>query len=181
MAADFLQISGYEPEWISDPDEFCKRHEGTLSKRLGQPVLNTWTLWDTANDEHLTDAPVIIAFGSADQIEICCWKFDELSVTYNAIDVDCSVEWPGPGARHFEWRHNALEPLAAVVGSTLRSVDVIEIELVLVSSAWCLGGLEFGFDGPTLAVFNGLDDTQVAAALEPGPGWRKRAWLPVDA
>lgn len=179
MVANFLEISGYEPKWISDPGHFCSRHEEAFGTLLGQRVGNTWTLWDTANDEHLADAPVILAFGSAEQVEVCCWKSDELSVTYNTIDVSRSVEWPGP--RHFEWRRNALVPLAAIVGSTLHSVNLIEIELVIVGTAWCLGGLEFSFDDSTLAIFNGLDDTQVAEGLDPGPGWRKRAWLPVDA
>lgn len=173
----FLGIAGYEPDWLSDPVSFCDRHVAALGALLAGKLVSTWVLWDTTHDEHFAEAPVILQFDRGPQIEVCCWKLDEMSLTYDRIDVSDPPDW-GWEPRAFEWRRDALRPLASVLGAQLQTVGLIEIEFTAARSAWCLGGLEFGFEEASLGIYNGLDDTQVALDLDPGPGWRKRSWLP---
>ncbi len=172
----FLGISGYRPDWVSDPEHLVRHHASALGAMLHSELAAIWVLWDTTDEERYADAPVIIQFAAGPRVEICCWRFDEVSVTYDSIDVGKPVRWDGE-PRTFEWRRDALSPFSSLIGSHLRSVDLVENELVLGDSTWCLGGLEFGFEIASLAIYNGLDDTQMAVDLEPGVGLRKRPWL----
>ena len=132
---DFLGIAGYSPDWHSDPASFRSSHASALGAILGSELNAAWILWDTTHDEHFTDAPVILEFDSGPRVEVCCWKFDEMSVTYDSIDFNATMTWDWE-PRAFEWRREALPAFAPVLGSQLRALDLIEIELVAAGSTW---------------------------------------------
>lgn len=116
--------------------------------------------------------PVVLCFESGKQLELAWQKSDDLSVSWNTIDLSApSSAWIKP----IEWRRDALPELQAVIG--LAVVDVSATSSIFRTSPsegpgvptadWITDGIWFVLTNGGLHVYNGLDEN--ALSLEPPP------------
>ena len=139
------------------------------SFRSGRRVAETWTVWDLEHDEWFADLPVVLRLNHGPQLEVCWEKLDDLSVTWNTIDVTVKprawVEWP------LEWRQAAHPALAAIADATLEQISATSFRLVTGNVAdprdthavWLTTGLWLATSHGDLHIFNALDENGLAA------------------
>ncbi|MFM9373715.1 hypothetical protein [Streptomyces sp. Da 82-17] len=145
-------IDGYRPSWSHGRDEVLRQHADRLRNLAGRPLTNAWLVWDVEDDEWFPDCPVVLDF-AGERVEINHHKFDDLSLTWNTIDLDRPVDWPG-----FElaWRPEPLPELRPLRGRTLDRVELLE----WTGRDLAQGNvdLSFVFAAGRLTVFNALDE-----------------------
>ncbi|MDT3446512.1 MULTISPECIES: hypothetical protein [unclassified Pseudofrankia] len=105
------------------------------------------------------DCPVVLDFDGV-QVEVCHYKFDELSVGWDTIDTAVTItgwesseftpQWSGSDER--------LEPF---VGQELREVALLEWRPAEYDLAAGTVAVEFTFARGRLEIFNGLDENRL--------------------
>lgn len=145
-------VEGYEPRWSNGRAVITREHGPRLTALTGRVLTRVWLVWDLRDDEWFPDCPVLFDFGG-EQVEVNHWKLDDLSLTWNTIDPDRPVRWPG---FDLEWRAEPLPELAAVRGLPLQGVELL---------AWtgkdaAEGNVDVSFVFPDarVTVFNALDE-----------------------
>ncbi len=166
--------------------ELLNEERYRLRKLIGQVLVSSWIVWDTERGEWFADEPVVLQF-SATQLEITFARLDELSVTWNTIDIKATPNWWGCYENlALQWRENGNEILAMNVGATVRDLSIVEMysrstiavdplhpeRVGEVSESWLLHALEFDFGGAVTAIFNALDENGVQATSLSGSGYR---------
>lgn len=121
------------------------------------------------DEDWFADLPVVMRFDDGSQLEVSWKKFDDLSLTWDTIDVNeppsTWVDWP------LEWRRNAHAPLAALIGGAVREVRTTSFLFETWNAdnrsdrtaAWLTTGLWLATDRGDLHVFNALDENGLAA------------------
>jgi hypothetical protein len=103
------QVSGWKPDFLSADEQF-DRQTTRLRSIIGLRLTETWLVWNLEHDEWFADLPVVLRLNDGPQLEVCWEKMDDLSVTWDTIDVTVTpkawVEWP------LEWRREAHPALA---------------------------------------------------------------------
>jgi hypothetical protein len=158
-----FEISGWVPN-LATAEAQIADHAADLRSVVGRRVIDAWIAWDLEHDRWFADLPVVLELDSQDRLELSWQKFDDLSITWNSIDVSIApkawVTWP------LEWRVRAHPALAAFVGNVVESVEVTHHRFTTVraahpeqepASTWLAGGIWFGAS-TGLHVFNALDE-----------------------
>jgi hypothetical protein len=98
-------------------DDQLDRQAARLRSPTGHRITATWTVWALEPDERFADLPVVLRLDHGPQLEVCWEQFDNLSITWNTIDVTVTprpwVEWP------LEWRQAVHPALAAIADATV--------------------------------------------------------------
>jgi hypothetical protein len=85
-----MGISGFEPTFLIGLDVVREEH-GSCLAGLGGRCLTGYALVRFADDgEWFADCPVVLDFDGM-RVEICHWKLDELSISWNTIDVAAGI------------------------------------------------------------------------------------------
>jgi hypothetical protein len=117
---------------------------------------------------------VVLVFGGGGQLELAWAATDDLSITWNTIDLSAAFTHVG---RPHEWRSSHPHPLAAVAGRILTGWAVTEspypggthltggLPMDLVAG-WSMDGLWIEFGDISLHVFSGADTTYISDAPE---------------
>lgn len=164
-------IDNFEPIFCESADELIAQHGKGLRDLLGQRNLSNWVLWDKQFDQRLEEWPIILVF-EEQTLELCVDNDNQLSVTWNAIDVSKALfsNTHGSGDGLF-WKENALPDLVSVKGQRLKEIKIVEYQRQITvlrdhqnpahagktfSSSWLLIGLEFEFEQAYLSVWNAL-------------------------
>ena len=167
MTAKDPKVSGWRPDFLS-ADEHIDRHSARLRALVGHRLIETWTVW-IVDDDWFADLPVVMRFNDGTQMEVCWEKFDDLSLTWNTIDLSNTprawVDWP------LEWRRDAHADLMSGTGGIVADVRattfLFETQNVDdpedKSAAWLTAGLWVATDCGDLHVFNALDENGLAA------------------
>lgn len=175
-------VSGWRPDFLP-ADEQLDRQAARLRSLPGLRVAETWTVWDLEHDMWFADLPVVLRLEQGPQLEVCWEKFNDLSITWDTIDVTVTpkawVEWP------LEWRRAAHPALAATEGATLAQVSVTSFRFVTenvhdprdVRATWLTAGLWLATDRGGLHVFSGLDENGLSA--EPPARDADHDWRPL--
>jgi len=176
------EISGWRPDWQPSTAALLAQHRERLRSLRGHRIDATWLVWINDLDEWFADLPVVFQIGE-EQLEICNQKFDDMSITWNTIDVDVTpiawVDWS------LTWRRDAHPALSGAVGQTIRDVHVSE-HLFTTSrvhppdplqqhdtAAWLLGGLVL--DSTTDTCTSSTLSTRTAyPTCHPSPGQATR-------
>ncbi|MFB9394167.1 hypothetical protein ACFPM3_20630 [Streptomyces coeruleoprunus] len=111
-----------------------------------------WLVWDRREDEWFSDCPVLFDF-DGEQVEINHWKFDDVSLTWNAIDPHRPPRWDG---FDLEWRAEPLAGLSGLPGEPLKGVAVFLHREV-----------SFAFEDATVGVYNALDENGLSITATP--------------
>jgi hypothetical protein len=116
---------------------------------------------------------VILAFDDGRALEISWQRFDELSITWNTIDVTVTPRaWV---LSPLEWRSQAHIALRATVGHDVTRVDTTELCLRTwptgaagrAQSMWMTGGIWFQTATSGLHVLNALDENDLSNEMPP--------------
>ena len=143
MSGGVLGIEGYEPRGITTPSTLAAVHRARFARLIGQPLVGAWLMWDL--DEHgwFADGPVVLGFGDAN-VEITHRKFDECAITWDQIDMQAPLDWPG---LRLDWRadpHPAI--LAAATGRRLTRGQRDRADHAAALAAHVLHAVEFLFE-----------------------------------
>lgn len=158
-----MNISGWRSDW-RPAQEQLQRQAGPLLSLRGQRIVDAWIVWMLDRDEWFADLPVVLGFGDGRRLEIGWQKFDELSVSWNTIEVDTPPQaWV---TSPLQWRSQAHPALRSVVGETVRAVEATQ-HLFTVwdpvtpadrTSTWLTSGVWLETEATGLHVFNALDE-----------------------
>ncbi len=157
--------SGWLPEWLPARRQFLRQHRRLLSLR-GRRIEAVWVAWVEEEDAWFPDLPIVLAFDDATQLEVDWKAHDDLSLTWNTIDigvqprawVDSPLVWQAAG-------HPALQQN---IGTTVRGLAAIDNWFETVNHGelrprpageWVTGGLWFRTTGRGLHLFNADDET----------------------
>lgn len=150
-------------------DSQLERQKGRLHSLIGDEVTDAWVVWNLEHDRWFADLPIVVQLKSGEQLELSWEKFDDLSITWNSIDLTITpiawVTWP------LEWRRQALPELDAIAGAVVKELAVSRFlfttEAVYPTKSrnevWLTSGIWIGTHGAGLHVYNALDENGVSA------------------
>ncbi|MER7169801.1 hypothetical protein [Streptomyces mesophilus] len=119
---DYYGIENYEPAAQNGLSSISATHGTRLAALTGRTLTRAWLLWDVEDDEWFADAPVLLDF-EGEQLEIQHLKFDDLSLTWNAVTVGGPFVWAEFDLR---WRDDAVPELTALRGRRLEEIELLE-------------------------------------------------------
>jgi hypothetical protein len=176
-----LGIRGYRPKPISSVRQLRELHGKRLHALVGERIQRVWLTWDRNDDSWLADNPVVLQIGDQ-QLELCWWKFDELFLTWNEIDLAAPLNWYGDSAFDLTWcadGHPAqrLAPLRVV-----REVHMTEFafrisgvspDRPVSTETWLFNGIQFVLDDGVLEVHNAMDENGISTREPKHEDWRR--------
>lgn len=177
----------YLPYYLNSVQAVLETHSSALSSLLGKSLTDSWVVWEQNEDEWFNDAPVVLNFEGV-HLELNFFKLDELSITFDTLDLHQKPDWYGLTNFDLIWRKDVLKELVDVKGFYLERMTVTEYlfetevmenrtypELVgQKNAAWLLSGLSFWFgDSKFVTVHNGLDENAVSAEQPKGYNFRE--------
>lgn len=162
-------VAGYEPAWLCGIDVIKAAHGPRLQALVGTTMHDIWLLWDHTGDRWFTDGPVVLEC-SGDQLEINHQKFDELSITWNTIDLAEPSDRPSDSSFSLGWRADARPDVVALAGGTVRCVELLECQCGDLADGMVAVGVEL--DTGYIAIANGIDDNDITLG-GPRPCYRR--------
>ena len=118
-----FEISGWQADWQPAREQLV-RHTDRFRGLGGKQVKRGWVAWIEEHEERFPDLPVIVEFEDGVRLEVCWQKFDDLSITWNSIDVTVPpmawVTWP------LSWRLAGHPALTKVAGAVVTQVNATE-------------------------------------------------------
>jgi hypothetical protein len=163
-------VSGWAPDFLPGDAQF-EAHADRLRSLVGDTVLDVWVVWNLEHDQWFADLPVVVQLRSGRQLEVCWEKSDDLSITWDTIDVAATpkawVEWP------LTWRSQPLPALAPVIGLPLEEVAATSFRLTTRNvdhphdadsvwlNLWITNGLWLGARSAGLHIHNAGDENGV--------------------
>lgn len=158
-----VDASGWQPTW-QPAETQLRRHADRLRSLRGRRVRDTWIVWNLEHAQWFAELPVVIQFEDGLQLEVGWQKFDDLSVTWDTIDVAVTpyawVSWP------LEWRSQAHPALATITGREVVQVEATQHLFTTrrvdppndSHSAWLTSGIWLQTAQSGLHIFNALDE-----------------------
>ncbi len=167
-----LGIEGYDPTWYHDANALAAAHRQRFARLIGQPLVGSWLVWDLDEQTWFTGGPVVFGFPDAN-VEVTHRKFDECAISWDSIDMQAALDWPG---LRLDWWADPHPAIQAALGRPLTSVNVVER---ISPNAWrpnVLHALEFFFGDVRVALFNAMDENGLSGDPEvslPVGFWRR--------
>jgi hypothetical protein len=155
-----MGISGFEPTFLVGLEAVREEHGPGLAALGGRRLTGFALVRFVEDGDWFADCPVVLDFDGV-QAEICHWKFDELSISWDTIDTTAAIS----GWEWFEltpaWS-SADERLEPFVGLELRDVALLQWRP---SSRHDLAdgtlAVEFVFDAGRFHIANALDESSI--------------------
>ncbi|GIF64153.1 hypothetical protein Ais01nite_21880 [Asanoa ishikariensis] len=85
-----MGISGFEPSFLVGVDAVRQAHGLRLAGLIGKRLTRFALVRFAEDGDWLADCPVVLDFDGV-RVEICHWKFDELSIGWDTIDTAASI------------------------------------------------------------------------------------------
>jgi hypothetical protein len=173
-------FSGWAPDFVPADSQF-EAHADGLRSLIGDTVVDVWVVWNLEHEQWFADLPVVVQLRSGRQLEVCWEKLDDLSISWNTIDVAVTpkawVEWP------LTWRSRPLPALAPIIGRPLEEVAATSLLFTTrnvdhpydANSVWLTNGLWVGARSGGLHIHNALDENGVESTpprRDAGHDWR---------
>lgn len=161
------KVSGWQASW-GQSDAVLADHVDRLSALVGARLVGAWTVWIEREDDWFADMPVVLQFDDGSQLEVCWQRLDDLSLSWNTIDLGKKPEAWISDLDWRNWAHLALsmnrdETVTAVGGTQfVWSTTDVDHPHVKESRGLLTGGLWIGTTGSGLHVFNALDENGLA-------------------
>jgi hypothetical protein len=138
-------IAGWKADWRA-ADFQIAHHADALRAVVGVRLSGAWVV-RTEDGELFADMPVVLQLDDGRQLEMCWQKFDDLSISWNTIDLNVQPRgWIGDLSWR-RWGHPALQSNAnetvTAVGQTgfeFTTTDQKRAEMVA-TSAWITSGI----------------------------------------
>ncbi len=172
-------IESYYPHFYTDTKEIIKELGLKLSNIKDKRIIDVLVVWDTKNENWFKDCPVVLNIEGI-QLELCANKIDELSITFNTIDMSQKIDWYGIDEFKLEWRKEPFSDLLLAKGKKIKNIELIEYnyQTVIVyskdnlksvgdqNSSWILNGIGFELEDGYFSVCNGLDENEISIKPE---------------
>ncbi len=154
-----MGISGFEPAFLAGLEAIREEHGPSLAALGGRRLTGFAIVRFVEDGDWFADCPVVLDFDGV-QVEICHWKFDELSIGWNSIDTTAALSgWEGAElAPAWSGADERLEPF---VGQELREVALLEWRSPSHDLANGTIAVEFVFDAGRFHIANGLDENSI--------------------
>lgn len=154
-----MGISGFEPSFLSGVDAIRHAHGSRLATLVGRRLTRFALVRFAEDGDWFADCPVVLNFDGI-QVEVCHWKFDELSIGWDTIDTAATITG---------WERSELTPrwspgddrLESFVGQELRGVTLLERRPSGDDLAAGTVAVEFVFASDCLRIVNGLDENRI--------------------
>jgi hypothetical protein len=154
-----MGISGFEPGFLVGLDAVRKEHGSRLAALVGRRLTGYALVRFAGNGDWFADCPVILNFGGV-RVELCHWKLDELSISWNTIDTAAVITgWDGSGLTP-EWSC-ADERLGRFASQELCEVALLEWRPSGHDLADGTVAVEFVFAAGRFRIANGLDENSI--------------------
>ncbi|MFD1887581.1 hypothetical protein [Paenibacillus wenxiniae] len=173
-----FNIPSYQPVWHTTVEEIQQNQ--TLMERLHalkhQVIQDSMMMWDVHYDEHNADAPFLVQL-EHDQLEICCYKLDDMAISFNEIDCKQALDVlniEGYGVFTYEWRsYSAFTEHFRGASILSLAIEEYGFETVVIDnkqfpeqngtkhSSWLLSGLYITTNQGGFSVYNALDETGI--------------------
>jgi hypothetical protein len=154
-----MGISGFEPTFLVGIDAVREEHGSRLAALVGRRLTGVALVRFAEDGDWFADCPVVLDFDGV-QVEICHWKLDELSISWDTIDTAAVIT----GWEWFEltpeWSRTD-ERLEPFVGRELTEVALLEWRPSALDLADGTVAVEFVFDGGRFHIANGLDENTI--------------------
>lgn len=151
-------IRGFEPTWLVGVEEVRRVHGPRLAALAGRRLTGFAVVRFVEDGDWFADLPVVLDFDGV-RVEVCHWKFDELSIGWNEIDTTAAVTGWESSEFTPRWSgdHECLEPL---VGRELTEARLLEWRPRPPGRDMAAGtvAVEFAFGEDVLRITNGLDE-----------------------
>jgi hypothetical protein len=162
-----MGIPGFEPSFLVGIDAVREAHGSRLAALAGRRLTRFALVRFADVGDWFADCPVVLDFDGV-QIEVCHWKFDELSIGWDSIDTTVIISGWEHSEFTPEWSHID-ERLESFIGRELREVDLLEWRPSGHDLASGTVAVEFVFNAGRLRVANGLDENRIEVdAAQPG-------------
>ena len=162
-----MGIAGFEPSFLTGVDAVQAVHGSRLAALAGRRLTGFAVVRFAEDGEWFADCPVVLDFDGI-QVEVCHWKFDELSIGWDTIDTTAAIA--GWEETEFTpvWSH-ADARLGPFAGRELREVALLEWRPSGRDLAAGTVAVEFVFAAGRFGIANGLDENRIeTGAAQPG-------------
>jgi hypothetical protein len=154
-----MGISGFDPVFLVGIDAIRLEHGPRLAALGGRRLTAIALVRFAESGEWFADCPVVLDFDGV-HVELCHWKFDELSIGWNTIDTAAAITgWDGPVLTP-AWSFGD-DRIGRFTGQELREVALLEWRSPGHDRANGSVAVEFTFDAGRFYVANGLDENSI--------------------
>ncbi|MFD5891761.1 hypothetical protein ACFWHQ_38210 [Streptomyces sp. NPDC060334] len=154
-----MGISGFEPSFLIGVDAIRQAHGSRLAALAGRRLTGFALVRFAEDGDWFADCPVVLDFDGI-QVEVCHWKFDELSISWDTIDTAVTITGWESSELTPRWSHSD-EHLEPFVGQELREVTLLEWRPAERDLAAGTVAVEFVFASGCLRIVNGLDENRI--------------------
>ncbi|MFG2873932.1 hypothetical protein ACGFYU_02805 [Streptomyces sp. NPDC048337] len=154
-----MGISGFEPSFLIGIDAIRQVHGTRLATLAGRRLTGFALVRFAEDGDWFADCPVVLDFDGI-QVEVCHWKFDELSISWDTIDTAATIRGWESSEFTPRWSHSD-EGLEPFVGHELREVTLLEWRPAERDLAAGTVAVEFVFASGRLRIVNGLDENAI--------------------
>jgi hypothetical protein len=171
-----LGISTYKPKFHTSAESFQNEFGKILAGLIGKSIERFWIMWNTEENEWLTDGPVVLEIDGK-RFEFTAYKLDEFSLTINSFELSEKLDWYGMGDEMpLVWRENGKPELVGNLKKQILGINILTYNFVskLVESGekhetgQMLTGIEFVLEKEFetdkenfFSIFNGLDQNSM--------------------
>ncbi|MEV8315132.1 hypothetical protein AB0Q95_13240 [Streptomyces sp. NPDC059900] len=154
-----MGISGFEPSFLTGADVIRQAHGSRLAALAGRRLTGFALVQFAEDGDWFADCPVVLDFDGI-QVEVCHWKFDELSIGWDTIDTAATITGWESVEHTPQWSHSD-EHLEPFVGQDLYEVALLEWRPTDRDLAAGTVAVEFVFARDCLRIVNGLDENRI--------------------
>lgn len=166
-----LGVTNYQPNFLTKAKEIMSKVGINLEDLIGKKILEVWIVWDETNDEWFEDCPVILNIEGT-HLEICNWKIDELSLTFDTIDLSEQLNWYDMDHYILKWHDATKSNLMSIKNQRINNIELIEYSYVIENinpkkdnpeqikkedQYWFINGIGLILESGYLSIENGLD------------------------
>ena len=120
-----LGISTYKPKFHTTAESVRSEFEQTLSELIGKRIERFWVMWDTKENEWLTDGPIILKIDGK-RFEFTAYQLDEFSLTINSFELTDELNWYGMGSEMpLMWKENGNSELIKNLNKVIIGINIL--------------------------------------------------------
>ena len=125
-----LGISSYKPNFHSTAESFKKEFDRILSEVIGKKIEHFWVMWDTKENEWLTDGPIVLEINGK-RFEFTAYQLDEFSLTINSFELTEKLDWYGMGDEMpLVWKKNGKSELNKNLNKEIIGINILTYNFV---------------------------------------------------
>ena len=120
-----LGISKYKPKFHTTAESFKTEFNQTLSELFGKKIEKFWVMWNTKENEWLTDGPIVLKIDGK-RFEFTAYQMDKFSLTINSFELTDKLDWYGMGTvMPLIWKGNGNSDLTKNLNKVITGINIL--------------------------------------------------------